>query len=177
MNLNVRKELDWCIEHGNTGPRSHALLLAIRTLLAGAESVPMTDAPARIHLVIEDGGALYSSFAKAREQANMSDGIKWCEDRFSDSDIAYVRADLVATPAPVSENSDESLTWEDVRYYLAVFVAGALGRTEVPTLDQICASLDAACSTGPLIALPAAFRAAQSQPQQVEQVEVKGAKP
>jgi hypothetical protein len=102
---------------GYVDPRAeHALvgwLLAKRTAAVRAEPVPMKDAPARIYLVIEDGGDAYSSFADAREQANMSDGIKWCEDRFSDRDVPYVRADFIAPPAPVSAEPVKHASAED----------------------------------------------------------------
>lgn len=80
----------------------HAWLAAKRAVQGSAEPVAMKDAPARIYLVIEDGGDAYKSFADAKKQADMSDGIMWCEDRQSGSDVPYVRADLTAPPAPVS---------------------------------------------------------------------------
>lgn len=100
-----------------------------------AEPVVMNDAPERIYLVIEDGGEAYSSFANAREQADLSDGIKWCEDRFSDSDVPYVRADLIAPAAPLSDAKDAERWREALMHIGAMHTDSGASRF---TLRYLC---------------------------------------
>jgi hypothetical protein len=113
MGIDVGRTFHSCYASSRVEDRWNGWLAAKRAVVGSAEPVPMKDAPARIYLVIEDGGDAYSSFADAREQANMSDGIKWCEDRFSDRDVPYVRADFTAPPAAVSAtvNGIDEVEW------------------------------------------------------------------
>lgn len=74
-------------------------LAAKRADIGNVEPVEMADAPKHIYLVMEDGGDAYTSFADAKQAADKGEGITWCEDRQSVSDIPYVRADLSAPPS------------------------------------------------------------------------------
>lgn len=61
----------------------------IKTVLKGS--------PERIYLVIEDGNGEqpFGSFSEACKMARQEDGLIWCEDSQGQSDIAYVRSDIV----------------------------------------------------------------------------------
>ena len=64
--------------------------------MADIKTVP-EGAPDRIYLVIEDenGSHPFASWDEAESAAQEGDGVLWCQDRQGQSDIAYVRADIV----------------------------------------------------------------------------------
>lgn len=93
----------------------------------------LTDAPDRIHLVIEDeqGEFPFASWDHASSAAQEGNGVLWREDRQGPSDIEYIRADLVdglieravleAAPesSAIAMQAVDAERWRAVRDYLA----------------------------------------------------------